>query len=81
MAAAGGYSFPILSNGDIIACINELGIGYTEAQLIKPNPTEVPSLILTPLLTVSWLFRTGQRQHAGPDGSGPSMSVREPLFC
>ena len=53
MAAAGGYSFPILSNGDIIACINELGIGYTEAQLIKPNPTEVPSLILTPLLTVS----------------------------
>ncbi len=42
---ATGYSFPILCNGDIIAVINELGIVYTEAQLIKPNPTEVPSLI------------------------------------
>jgi len=31
------YSFPLLSNGEILACLAELDIGLTDADLQKPT--------------------------------------------
>ena len=35
---APSYSFPILSNHDIIACMRELDVELTEQSLLKPHP-------------------------------------------
>ena len=35
---APSYSFPILSNHDIIACMRELDVELTEQALLKPHP-------------------------------------------
>lgn len=35
------FSFPLLKNGEILLCLNELQIASTEEDLLKPNPLKV----------------------------------------
>ena len=35
------FSFPLLSNSDITMCLNELGVPFSESQLVKPQAAEM----------------------------------------
>ena len=83
--AAPGYSFPLLPVADVVACLAELGVAVSEAQLAKPEPEHVFKVfeeLVTSLVGVSRCARAIGRPHSAPGPSaGGGASGRAPAVA
>lgn len=53
------YSFPLLQPKEVIQCLQELGLEFTEAQLLKPEFEPVAKLFENIVLLVMGVTRWG----------------------
>jgi|APGre2960657444_1045066.scaffolds.fasta_scaffold00218_13 hypothetical protein len=83
--AAPVYSFPLLPVADVVACLAELGVAVSEAQLAKPEPEHVFKVfeeLVTSLVGVSRCARAIGRPHSAPGPSaGGGASGRAPAVA
>ena len=72
------YSFPILSQSEILACLNELEMEVEEAQLAKPNYDFVKALYENlVVLLVSFAALPAPEPHP-PHSPSPALAPRFP---
>lgn len=58
------YSFPLLGTKELIACLQELGLEFTEAQLLKSEFEHVAKLFESIVLLVMGVTRWAETTRA-----------------
>ena len=72
------YSFPILSQSEILACLNELEMEVEEAQLAKPNYDFVKALYENLVVLLVSFAALSAPEHPSPHPPSPALAPRFP---